>query len=57
MRRTQGVASAGDDGTMRPWDAATGKELYRVKGGDVGGLASVAFAPDGKIFMATTRFN
>jgi WD40 repeat protein len=42
------VASASDDGTVRIWDAETGKEIYRI---DVGSrVYAVAWSPDGKQF-------
>src|SRR5262249_45343388 len=46
------LASGGDswygpDTALRLWDAATGKELRRFRG-DLPGVLSVAFAPDGK---------
>lgn len=40
------LASAGDDGTMRVWDAATGAEV-RAFDPQLGPLRAVAFAPDG----------
>ncbi len=39
------VVSGSWDGTVRVWDAATGKELHRFGGG---GLSAVAFSPDGR---------
>lgn len=48
------LASAGKDGTVRLWDAATGKELRRLVGRPVnyGWVSSVAFSPDGKLVAA-----
>ena len=40
------LASAGDDGTVKLWDPATGHEL-RTLTGHQGGVSAVAFAPDG----------
>jgi WD40 repeat protein len=43
------VVSGSWDGTVRVWDAATGKEWRRFGGG---GLSSVAFSPDGRLVAA-----
>jgi WD40 repeat protein/tRNA A-37 threonylcarbamoyl transferase component Bud32 len=43
----QTVATAGADGTVRLWDAATGKEKVVCRGHD-GPVYQVAFRPDGK---------
>ena len=40
------LASAGEDGTVRLWDAASGKPQAVLKG-HTGAVASVAFSPDG----------
>jgi WD40 repeat protein len=40
------LASGGDDGTVRIWDAATGQERAALKG-HTGGVQAVAIAPDG----------
>ena len=40
------LASASSDQTVALWDAATGKELHRVKEQDY--ASTVAFSPDGK---------
>jgi len=49
------LASAGNDGTVRLWDAATGKELRRLVGRPLVNydwVSSVAFSPDGKLVAA-----
>ena len=43
----QTVATAGDDRTIKLWDAATGKELAMLAG-HADTVYSVAFSPDGK---------
>jgi WD40 repeat protein/predicted Ser/Thr protein kinase len=45
------LASAEWDGTIRVWEAATGKELFAFQGHDRGVLA-LAFSPDGR-FLAS----
>lgn len=40
------LASAGDDGTVRVWDAGTAKELARLEG-HKGGVRAVVWHPDG----------
>ena len=41
------LAGGSSDGTVRIWDAATGRELRRLEGHD-GWVTSVSFSPDGK---------
>ena len=41
------LASAGDDRTVRLWDAATGEPRATLKGHE-GWVSAVAFSPDGK---------
>jgi WD40 repeat protein/beta-lactamase regulating signal transducer with metallopeptidase domain len=45
------VALANADNTIRIHETATGKELHRLKGHS-GGLAALAFAPDGKVLAS-----
>src|SRR5262249_45988977 len=42
------LATGGDDGTSRVWDAATGRELASVRGHDGGWVHGIAWSPDGK---------
>jgi WD40 repeat protein len=44
----QRLASAGRDGTVRVWDAATGAQTLARKPHGGNGVTSVAFSPDGK---------
>jgi WD40 repeat protein len=47
------IASSSLDDTLRLWDAATGKQIYRLAGhGDMGGWRALAFTPDGKRFAS-----
>ena len=43
----QRIASAGDDGTLRTWHAATGEALLTLRGHE-GWVSSVAFSSDGQ---------
>lgn len=43
----QTLASAGDDGVIRFWDAITGEERRQLKG-HTGVVSAIAFGPDGK---------
>ena len=42
------LASGGDDGTVRLWDVATGRQIGDPLTGHTGAVPSVAFSPDGK---------
>jgi RNA polymerase sigma factor (sigma-70 family) len=46
------LAGGNKDGTIRFWDAATGKELRRLEGHGRG-VTSIAFAPDGKTLVSS----
>jgi hypothetical protein len=41
------LASAGEEGMVRIWDLASGRETARLRGGR-GGVGSLVFAPDGR---------
>src|SRR3712207_8001819 len=47
------LASAGDDGTVRIWDPATGTQRHSLTG-HLGGVQALAIAPDGS-WLATGR--
>ncbi len=49
------LASGSDDGTIRLWDAATGKEVQRIEGRGAA-TSSIAFAPDGKTMLSWGGF-
>ena len=42
------VVSGSDDGTLRLWDASSGKQLGSPLQGHIGSVYSVAFSPDGR---------
>jgi RNA polymerase sigma factor (sigma-70 family) len=51
------IASASFDGTVRVWDAETGKELRQIAAGEQPTLRSVSFSPDGKLLATTDASN
>src|SRR5205085_2385828 len=47
------VASSSNDDTVRLWETATGREVYRLPGhGHYGGYRALRFTPDGKQFAS-----
>ena len=47
------VASSSLDNTVRLWETATGREIYRLPGhGRMGGTRAIHFSPDNKQFVA-----
>jgi WD40 repeat protein len=48
------LAFAGGDGTVRLWEAATGKEQATLKG-HTAGVSSVSWSPDGKTLASRLR--
>jgi len=48
------IASAGDDGAIKVWDAASGKVLLTL-GKDLQGADAVAFSPDGLLLAAAVN--
>jgi WD40 repeat protein len=46
----QRLATCGGDGTVRIWEAASGRQLLRVQAPDA--MRSVAFSPDGRFLAA-----
>jgi WD40 repeat protein len=50
----QTLAGAGQDGVVRLWDAADGRELHHF--GTVGLAWRVAFSPDGKFLATATQY-
>jgi WD40 repeat protein/serine/threonine protein kinase len=50
----QTLAGVGQDGVVRLWDAADGRELHHF--GNVGLAWRVAFSPDGKLLATSTQY-
>ena len=48
------LASAGDDSTVRVWDARTGTELHTMQGHN-GKTTDVAFSPDAKLLASASE--
>jgi len=48
------VATAGADGSLRVWEAASGEELLRVDGSQGDALAAVAWSPDGDLLASAS---
>ena len=48
------LASAGQDETVKVWDAGTGQEILTLKG-HTEHVTSVAFSPDGKRLASAGR--
>ena len=52
QRRGGRIATAGDDHTVRIWDAATGKELRRFEHGNW--VRALAFSSDGRLVASSS---
>jgi WD40 repeat protein/serine/threonine protein kinase len=50
------LATASDDGTVKVWDAVTGREVLTVRG-HAGNVSAVAFSPDGRRLASASGQN
>ncbi len=50
------IVTAGDDGTAKVWDVATGTELHTLAG-HTAGVTSAAFSPDGALVVTASDDN
>ncbi len=49
------IASAGDDGTVKVWNAGSGREMLTLQGYTVSAVIGVAFSPDGRRIASASR--
>jgi RNA polymerase sigma factor (sigma-70 family) len=50
------LATAGQDGAVRLWDPATGKELAEFRDPDLGDIRCISFSADGKMLASAHRY-
>jgi WD40 repeat protein len=48
------LASGGGDGSVILWDPQSRQQIEELLGGYLGGLASIAFSPDGKMLASAS---